>query len=270
MSDDPQIMVEMLRDGVSPSGTLWRYLEVQAVRNTVAEAPLQRPVMEVGCGDGTFTRLSVGYVDTAIDIDPHAVAKAVGLPEVYGEVKVADARQLVGEGYGTIFANCVLEHIPGVEGVIEGCAAALKPGGEMIATVPLSEMNHNLLWRSRQYAHRRQEQLLHHNLWTIEKWTSVFCSAGFSAVRVHPYLGGDLCWLWDALDAPTTLGFGRYRVGAPLRHWNRLPLRAREQVAGRLAPALMRAVASRPETDRPCAILIRATKIGDDPMAVAD
>jgi SAM-dependent methyltransferase len=71
--------------------------------------------LEIGCGDGQLSSMMFDKIDEAIDINPRSVEKsrrAAG--KLYRRVRCLDARQLEfsNGGFGSIFANCVIEHIP--------------------------------------------------------------------------------------------------------------------------------------------------------------
>ena len=146
-----------------PSQAFWRYFELQALKGLQFE----RPILEIGCGDGRFSSLLFREIDDAIDINPRAVERCrmlAGGP--YRRVRCLDARQLQFSegGYGTIYANCVMEHIPDIEGVLAGCYRGLRSGGKLVITVPLETMSDHLVFRWRWYAKVRQRQLVHVNL----------------------------------------------------------------------------------------------------------
>lgn len=47
-----------------PSQALWRYFELRALK----ELHYERPILEIGCGDGQFSSLLFREIDDAIDI----------------------------------------------------------------------------------------------------------------------------------------------------------------------------------------------------------
>ena len=156
----PVLMTELLRIYNWPSQAYWRYFEVRALRRLVYD----EPILEIGCGDGQLTSLILGTVEDAIDINPKSVQKCrKNASHVYRNVRCLDARELQAtpSGYGTVFANCVLEHIPDIETVLRGCHRSLRLGGKLVITVPLVRMNDYLLFRQDWYAHLRREQLAH-------------------------------------------------------------------------------------------------------------
>jgi SAM-dependent methyltransferase len=254
------IMDTLLSNYLSVSQAMWRFPELDVVR----AVKFDRPVLEIGCGSGTFTRLAMGHVEKAIDINPKAVERARRQIGIYESVETQDARDLTTdpESFSTVFANCVLEHIPDLPGVLSSCQLALRPGGRLVATVPLPEMNNHLLFRRRRYAAWRQRGLVHLNLWTVEKWESALSEAGFASVSSVPYLSPRLCRIWDLLDGPLMVGWRRYRLNAVLRYGRLvLPKQWRRALRGWLAPRLVRVVRKRPVgAGVACAALIVATK----------
>jgi SAM-dependent methyltransferase len=197
-----------------PSQAFWRYFELQALK----QLKYDRPILEIGCGDGQFSSLLFREIDDAIDINPGAVERCrmlAGGP--YRRIRCLDARELQFSegGYGTIYANCVMEHIPDISRVLAGCYRGLRPGGRLFMTVPLDTMNDHLLFRWQWYARVRQQQLAHVNLLDERGWKDLLRNIGFTLVEFRPYLSGEACRFWDRLDSPGCIGLGRYRI-API------------------------------------------------------
>jgi hypothetical protein len=94
--------------------------------------------------------------------------------------------------------------------------------------------------RSSWYASVRQRQLVHVNLWSIAEWTALLNRCGFSEVDARPYMFAAQCRLWDRIDAPAALGWGRYRVGTVVPRLVRLliPRMVREFSSATIARAL--------------------------------
>ena len=201
----------------APSEAFWRLHELDAVRRV--ENSFRHPVLEVGCGDGVFTRLTRIPVQVGTDREPRAIGRAIERGQ-YERVFHLDLHafdyQIVGL-YGTVFANSVLEHVSDLELALPNVRSALMPGGRLIATVPLEQMNEHLACRHERYVHWRQRQLQHRNLWSTAVWEAKLRAAGFTAVTWTGYLPGEACRLWDRADVLATVGAGRYRV-APALH----------------------------------------------------
>src|SRR5436309_3855512 len=170
-----------------PAQAFWRYFEVEAL----SRISFEHPILEIGCGDGRLSAMFLDDIDEGIDVNPRSVEKCRQLSgHVYRRVRCLDVRQLecTKDGYATVYANCVMEHIPDIQRVLAGCYRSLLAGGKLIITVPLVEMNRHLLLPWRWYAKMRHRQLAHVNLFDEQGWENLIRDAGFSAVEFRPYL----------------------------------------------------------------------------------
>lgn len=206
--------VRLLSACAWPAEAYWRIIELAEVRRHL---PLPKPLLELGCGDGVFTSLVGLRVDHAIDLQANAVARAGALTDTYARVSQLDVHDAADSDLGRfrgIFSNSVLEHVPNLDPVLRACRELLLPGGTLLITVPLIDMNDHLAVRNPTYARFRQRQLQHHNLLGIEAWRLHLESAGFTDVQVSGYLSAASCRYWDRLDLVASFGIGRYRVGS--------------------------------------------------------
>jgi SAM-dependent methyltransferase len=239
-----------------PSLAAWRAAELKALR----QCTFAPPVLEIGCGNGGFASLLLPRVDWGIDLNPREVALCAGRNGLYGRLSSMDARRLkFADGvFATVFANCVLEHIPDLARVLAECRRVLRPGGALIATVPLIEMNRHLLLSSPWYARLRAEQLQHHHLLAETAWAAALSTAGFSTVQTTPYLSARMCKLWDRVDGPLSMGPGPLTLGRAYRFGLRLlPTPWRRKLNRQWQHYFIRALQQDlPET--PCAMLIQA------------
>jgi SAM-dependent methyltransferase len=268
LGDAPIVGSEQIDEAVAllsacawPSEAYWRLLELAAVRPHLLDAA--SPVLELGCGDGLFTALTGLQVDLAVDREPRAVQRAGDRQSVYRAVRQTDIRNLDASlgPFGTIFSNSVLEHVPDIDSVLERACELLVPGGRLIATVPLREMNGHLAVRGSAYARMRQSQLQHRNLWSIEEWRARLGAAGFATVKTDSYLDAAACRRWDRLDAGGALGAGRYRVAPAIHRLAGVTLSASlsRRVKAWIAPVLL-GWTLRPVEEPFCAAVLVATK----------
>ena len=237
---DREVIYRLLSAVVWPSEAYWRAIEMAPLRSCDA---LRSPLLEVGCGEGGFTEELGLEVDHAIDLNPRAAEVAAARPN-YGTVEVIDMHDLAGRDkgrYRTVFANSVLEHVEGLEDALATIRRLLAPGGALVATVPLVDMNRHLTLSGDAYVSWRQGRLEHRNLWSRDEWRGALSAAGFGEVEFTGYLPGDECSYWDRIDAIGNVGVGRVRV-APLarRAGGMLPAGARARLKRAISARLSR------------------------------
>ncbi len=130
---------------------LWRHLcDLPAFRALLravearfyAHLPLDRPVLDLGCGDGHFASLAFdldlnGLLDAGFDPwwGPLTEAQRRGAYRVL--VQAEGARMPYPDGYfATVVSNSVLEHILHVQPVLRETSRVLRPGGRFYFCVP--------------------------------------------------------------------------------------------------------------------------------------
>jgi SAM-dependent methyltransferase len=166
---------------------LWRY-------------PLAAPVLDIGCGDGTFTRLLFAEpLEVGLDVQAGEVDRARRAGS-HRQVLVGSATCLpFGDGaFRNVFSNCVLEHIDGLDLALREIHRVLQPGGVLLTTVPTprweSEGPFPLL--RRWGWHRLSEKLndVLRRLWhhvTVEDesaWRTRLAGAGLTLLKWEPYM----------------------------------------------------------------------------------
>jgi SAM-dependent methyltransferase len=239
-----------------PSLAAWRAAELKALRSCKFESP----VLEIGCGNGRFTALFLQHVDWGVDLNPREVELCTRNNAIYRRLGCMDARRLEfpDGAFATVFANCVVEHIPDLPRVLAESRRVLRPGGKFIATVPLLEMNRHLLLNNAWYAKLRAGQLAHRHLLAESAWIAALTQAGFTTVQTTPYLSARMCKLWDRVDGPLCMGAGPLTLGRAYRVTFRLmPEPVRSKLNRKWQHYFTSALqATPPET--PCAMLIQA------------
>jgi SAM-dependent methyltransferase len=104
---------------------LWRY-------------PLAAPVLDVGCGDGTMTRMLFhAPIEAGIDLNRDEVVRAQR-SGVYKQALCVSAATLpfTNRSFASVFSNCVLEHVDGLDRALAEICRVLSPGGTLLTTVP--------------------------------------------------------------------------------------------------------------------------------------
>jgi len=210
----------------APPVALWRAIELRVA----AEERYERPVLDLGCGDGLIGRVLFGTgasVDVGLDpwLDQLRQAARSG---VYRHVDLADGHRLPypDATFATVFSNSVLEHIPDVQPVVHQAGRVLRPGGHFIFTVP-SDAFRTLLdgyvrrkeigdaQGAEAYAATIDRWLAHHHYHTPEEWRAILNAARMELVEARYYIPGPVERLWDRMNV-------RYGVNRARSPWGLL------------------------------------------------
>lgn len=182
-----------------PQHALWRAVEAKLL----SQQTLDRPILDIGCGDGTFSSVVFknnrgGIYGCDSSADTAARAAQTGL---YEEVQSADARRLPYNDsfFSSAFSNCVLEHIPEDEKVISEIARVLKPGGVFVFTVPSVHFKSNLNKRSGEYLEKLDRRLEHYHYRTSEEWTAILGKHGLEIKKNTTFFPPDVLIKWDSM-----------------------------------------------------------------------
>ncbi len=207
-----------LFDSLGPSLGLWRGAEIAMLRTCVFE----RPILDLGCGDGLVTSFVLAHVDIGVDPWPRAI-EAASRRGTYGTLvaRPIQRSQVAPGSVRTIISNSVLEHLPVIDGVLGTAARLLMPGGRILFTVPTEAFPRWLIVPYRRYGAWRNRAYEHRNLWTSEEWSRRLGAAGLEIEEVRPYLRRPLVAVWDGLELAQRVWIGRRRVFGEV--WKRLP-----------------------------------------------
>lgn len=128
-----QLFTEYLHEA-STVNALWRAFEY----SRFSEEKLQKPVLDLGCGDGYFASHAFSEkIDVGLDINKKELFRAYRRG-CYRELVQGDATSLpfADNRFKAVISNCVLEHIDGIDKALEEIRRVLKPGGCLFMTVP--------------------------------------------------------------------------------------------------------------------------------------
>jgi SAM-dependent methyltransferase len=120
------------------NATLPRILIRSAECALISEVELPRPMLDIGCGDGTFAQtLFDEPIDVGVDNSRPQMIRAQQLHGYRNLVEASGyALPLLDGSFGSVFSNSTLEHIPRTWEVIKEAARVLRPGGVCVITVP--------------------------------------------------------------------------------------------------------------------------------------
>jgi SAM-dependent methyltransferase len=195
----------------APPVALWRAVELRVV----AEERYERPLLDLGCGDGLIGRVLFGageYVDVGFDPWLEQLRQAAR-SGVYRHLDLANGHRLpyADDTFVTVFSNSVLEHISDVEPVVREVGRVLLPGGRFIFTVPSDSFRVLLDGYARRmesgdaqgaegYASSVDGWLEHHHYHTPAEWQCLLGAAGMTLIKARYYIPGQVERLWDLLN----------------------------------------------------------------------
>jgi len=180
----------------------------------------ERPVLDIGCGEGLFaTLVFADKVDTGIDPDPRELQRAAELGAYHELIRCSgNAIPKPDNTYRTIFSNSVLEHIPDLEPVMREAWRLLAPGGRFYFTVPSERFEQftvvnealsacGLHGAAARFRRRFNEFWRHYHCCTLDGWQDLARRSGFRVVEAHTYDPRRICLLNDMLAPFSVVSF---------------------------------------------------------------
>lgn len=175
---------------------LERVLECKIYENL----EFKRPILDVGCGDGIFTKVLFGEkIDVGIDPLEYELEKAKK-QAVYEKLFHAWGNRMPFENdsFLTVFSNSVLEHISDIDSVLKEINRVMKIGGTLYVTLPtnlfdqytLAFQAFNFLGLTKLKESYRiffNKFWKHQHYYSRNEWIKLFKKNGFEINKVQEY-----------------------------------------------------------------------------------
>lgn len=166
----------------------------------MAEQTFQRPILDIGCGEGLFAwNLFDEKIDVAIDPNARELERTKKF-DLYQELIECFGSEIPkkDKSFQTIFSNSVMEHIHDIESTLKEAHRLLKDDGTMYLTLPTDQFSRYTLM-SQALAFLGMENLAkkfraffnnfwaHYHDYSATDWTKIFDRNGFMVKQSFEY-----------------------------------------------------------------------------------
>jgi SAM-dependent methyltransferase len=193
-----------------PSLSMWRAWEAAAYR----QHHLEGRVLDVGCGDGRYFQLLWPELSDVVGVDLNSdVAEIAQRSGIYSKVHCGPAHSIpeVTGSFDHIFANCSLEHMDELDGVLKELHRCLRVGGTLLCSVvtnrfiewaPLPYLLSTIGNTSEAVGLLKQFIEYHHlvNALPVQKWLDRFHQFHFVLEQHTPILPKNTSGLFLTID----------------------------------------------------------------------
>ncbi len=181
--------------------------------------PLKKPILDVGCGDGFFAKVTFGkshpdrsegspsgffsrfyrdqndkmkIIDIGLDVENSRIEEA-GKLGIYKKLIIYDGKRIPfgDNSFATVISNCVLEHIPNLELTLREISRVLKQGGLFLTTVvaiPWEEYFLGNLLLGDWYKKWMRKKQKHFNMYSEIVWKQIFTKCRYKIIDEVGYL----------------------------------------------------------------------------------
>jgi ubiquinone/menaquinone biosynthesis C-methylase UbiE len=189
---------------------LYRTAETKHLR----QAPVIRPVLDLGCGSGEFARLALrGTVEMGLDVSSRRLSRCrhhLG----HRHLCLGNACRLpfADEAFQTVLAVSVLEHLDQPHEALAEVRRVLRPGGHLVGTATLLDMHEQLFYPrllgrlglsplGRLYIRLHDRLFAHRCLLSQSQWEEMFAASGLELVVRRKIVSPRLTRWFDLLLA---------------------------------------------------------------------
>lgn len=184
----------------APAG--WALIRANEIR-ALNQVNFGHPVLDVGCGDGLVAKVILkgrrGKFDFGLDISEREINKAKKIGS-YKNCLVGDVYDLPFErnSFQTVFSNSTVEHFKNLNKALSEIHRVLKPGGQLIITVPSANLSRYLLGslffsflglkrEANIYARFFHFLVKHYNIYNHEGWKKIFKEHDLKLIDYYYY-----------------------------------------------------------------------------------
>lgn len=182
---DTEVIFPMYANSLAHS--LWRAQEFSLFR--LVQPQMKPPILDLGCGDGSFAAALFDHLDYGLDIDADALRIAQEF-DIYGRlIQSTDTRIPLSDGtIACVISNSVLEHVKDLDAVVGEIARLLCTDGQLIFSVPVRQFARDLTkFFGRRESEKVNTDYYHRNLLEISEWQSLLAKHGLVVVSIRQF-----------------------------------------------------------------------------------
>jgi SAM-dependent methyltransferase len=225
--DDP----EVLYANYSSFGhSFWRAQELSLFRKHLSE--LESPVLDFGCGDGSFASVLFEDISIGVDIDAEALELARQFHVYRTLVQSTNISiPLADSCVKSVVSNSVLEHVADLNLMLNEIHRLLASGGIFMFTVPVKQLERDLeKYYGRRASVRYNSESYHRNLLEAEEWSVILVRTGFAVKRIIHFQPDWFTFWFRMFRLLGDRGLSMFIPGVRERLWQRYRLRLVEMV----------------------------------------
>ena len=198
--------------------SLWRSQEFSLFMNKMKF--IAKPVLDFGCGDGSFASVIFSDIEYGADIDEEALSIAKQY-KIYAKTILIPAAtyrlSIETETIGSVYCNSVLEHVSNLDFSLSEIHRILRPDGIFMFTVPVKNFTEHLTKYFGSRESLRINQLFcHRNLLSKDEWVCNLREQGFYVVSITEYQPSWFTFIYRLLFMS---GLGRLSQAFILKYW---------------------------------------------------
>ncbi len=199
LSSDNEIVFPDYEGNIAHS--IWRAQELSLFKKN--KCHLLPPVLDFGCGDGSFSSIIFDSIDFGVDPDKNAIFVAEQY-KIYGSLICSQDNHinLPDESVQSVFSNSVLEHVEYLEQSLIEISRILVPDGVFIFTAPTTIFTDHMTYLfGKREANRINDEFYHRHLLSIEDWTDLLAKNHFKITEIIYYQPIFITFLYRLLDS---------------------------------------------------------------------
>lgn len=186
------VLVKLLNPG--------RRIEILNIKkHLISNASVQESILDVGCGDGYWSRYFSRYVSKVVGIEPYETdlvkAKKYANPKTEFVKGTAESMAFPDGSFDKIVSVCVFEHLYNDQNAFREFYRVLNEKGMVLATVD----SLNSPYVSEEHREWHMKACYCNQLYDVSGITEKLKKAGFKNVEAQYIMGGKLSVFWEIL-----------------------------------------------------------------------